>query len=119
MTNFVPLTKHTNKPKLQIFQNSFSVSRVVAVVRQSGGQGIHKPPAWFLERTRGWIPREHYSPWCAPTSWSGLSPRRAKVKGHEAGRRQGNKRAARGKEGRNNDKLKWFIVHECWKISRQ
>ena len=35
-----------------------------------------KPPAWFLEQTQGWIPRGHsYSPWCVPTSWSGLSPR--------------------------------------------
>lgn len=45
-----------------------------------------KPPAWFLEPTQGWIPRGHsYSPWCAPTSWSGLSPRCAQVKGHKAG----------------------------------
>lgn len=49
-----------------------------------------KPPAWFLGRTQGWIPREHsYSPWCAPTSWSGLSPRGAEVKGHKAGREGG------------------------------
>lgn len=47
---------------------------------------FNKPPAQFLERTQGWIPRgRSYSPWCAPTSWSGLSPRRAKVKGRKAG----------------------------------
>lgn len=79
-----------------------------------------KPPAWFLERTQGWIPRGHsYSPWCAPTSWSGLSPRRAKVKRHKAGRKQGNERAARGKEeGRNNDRLKRFRGQDCWKMPR-
>lgn len=85
--------------------------------------GIHKPPAWFLARTQGWIPRGHsYSPWCAPTSWSGLSPRGAEVKGHKAGRKQGNERAARGKEeeeeGRNNDKLKRFKGQDCWKMPR-
>lgn len=69
-----------------------------------------KPPAWFLEQNQGWIPRGHsYSPWCAPTSWSGLSPRGAKVKGHKASGRQGNERAAQGKEeGRNNDRLQRF-----------
>lgn len=81
---------------------------------------FNKPPAWFLERTRGWIPRGHsYSPWCAPTSWSGLSPRRAKVKGRKAGGKQGNKRAARGKEeGRNIDTLKSLRGQDCWKMPK-
>lgn len=79
-----------------------------------------KPPAWFLERTQGWIPRGHsYSPWCAPTSWSGLSPRRAKVKGRKAGKKKRNERAARGKEeGRNIDRLKRFRGQDFWKMPK-
>lgn len=70
---------------------------------------FNKPPAQFLERTQDWIPRgRSYSPWCAPTSWSGLSPRRAKVKGRKAGGRQREQASSTGgkEEGRNIDTLK-------------
>lgn len=116
------LTKYIKKPKLQIQQYPVWGEKGKLVFQWGKVEGgvFIKPPAWFLERTQGWIPRGHsYSPWCAPRSWSGLSPRCAKVKGHKAGRKQGNEQAAQGKEeGSNIDKLKRFRGQDSWKMPK-
>lgn len=115
------LTKYTKKPKLQIQQYPVQGEKGELVWQWGKVEDgvLIKPPAWFLERTQGWIPRGHsYSPWCAPTSWSGLSPRRAEVK-EQQGRQEAREWvSSTGEGGGNIHKLKRFRGQDSWKTPK-